>query len=217
MTSPSGLIFDMDGVLVDSEEAHLVAWQKLGDEIGIPFSKEVFESTFGMHNRQILPLWIGEELAEDVLTAHSDRKEALYREAARDTLKPLPGIPERLHELHEAGWKLAVGSSGPKPNVEMVLEILGTSHLFTALSTGDDVKNGKPHPEVFLKAVERLELPAERCIVIEDAPQGVTAGLRAGAKVVAVTSTKPREELSESHWVVDCLTELSSEKLMGLL
>lgn len=207
----------MDGVLVDSEVAHRDAWVLLGEEIGVPFSREVFESTFGMHNRQILPLWLGEDLGEERIEEYSTRKEALYREAARSTLRPLPGIPERLHALHHEGWKMAVGSSGPRLNVEMVLEILGVSHLFSALSTGDDVTEGKPHPEVFLKAIERLGIDARRCVVIEDAPQGVQAGLRAGARVIAVTSTRPAVELSRAHRVLDSLAGLHRELLLELI
>ncbi len=114
-------------------------------------------------------------------------------------------------------FALAVGSSGPSPNVELILKFLGAADKFTALSTGDEVRHGKPDPEVFLIAARKLGLPPDQCVVIEDAPQGVKAGLAAGAKVIAVTSTKPREELQEAHLVVDSLAELSAERLRELL
>jgi beta-phosphoglucomutase family hydrolase len=212
-----GVIFDMDGVLVESTESHFVSWTQLGTDIGTPFPRDLFDRTFGMHNRQILPLWLGEGLdsaENDRLSAH---KEALYREAVADSIEALPGARELVRALHDDGFALAVGSSAPRANVELVLRQLDLESCFQTLSTGDEVEHGKPHPEVFLKAIDGLGLEAQKCVVFEDAPQGVEAALAAGAYAIGVASTRPGEELAGAHVVVSSLKTLGTEDVRQLL
>ncbi len=212
-----GAVFDMDGVLVDSSEAHYLAWKRFGEELGVPFERDLFDRTFGMTNYQIIPMWLGDACDAAKLPEMSERKEALYREAAREALQELPGAKALVEALAADGFLLAVGSSGPRANVEMALEILGVRGRFAAISSLEDVSEGKPHPEVFLKAAEKLGLPPARCVVLEDAPQGVEAGRRAGCKTVAVTSTRAAAELADADLVVDALSEVSPERLRGLI
>ncbi len=217
MPDSTGVIFDMDGVLVDSTEAHFVAWSRLGERIGTPCPRELFDRTFGMHNNQIIPIWLGDDLPPERVAELSSEKEAIYREEAASLLEPLPGAVALIESLSRAGTRLAVGSSGPAANVRLVLGILGVSDHFTALSTGDEVTHGKPDPEVFLIASRKLELPPARCIVIEDAPQGVEAGIRAGCRVIAVTSTRPAADLSGAHRIVESLEELDAGAMRSLV
>ena len=121
-----------------------------------------------------------------------------------------------LEDLRSAGVPMAVGSSGPRANVELILQLLGISEFFGFLSTGDDVVHGKPHPEVFLKAAEGLNAPPEQCVVIEDAPQGIEAARRAGMHVLAVTSSRPAAELPADK-VVDTLAGVRADTLQMLL
>ena len=214
---PYGAIFDMDGVLVDSSEAHYEAWRMLGEEVGVPFGRALFDETFGMTNFYIIPTWLGARATQAGVASLSERKEVLYREAARAVLKPLEGVPELLESLAAAGFGMAVGSSGPRTNVEMVLEIMEATDKFTAMATLEEVTEGKPNPEVFLVAARKLGLAPARCVVIEDAPQGVEAGLAAGSRVVAVTSTRPAEALHNAHLVVDSLREIDAAKLQVLI
>lgn len=212
-----GVIFDMDGVLVDSSDAHFAAWRMLGEEVGRPYPRDLFERTFGMHNRQILPLWLGSEVPPAELEELSARKEAMYREVAAATLRPIAGVVPLVRGLSEAGFRLAVGSSGPRPNVELALGVLGVGQLFHALATGDEVREGKPHPEIFQIAARKLELDPGRCLVVEDAPQGVKAGLAAGARVLAITTSRPRPELEGAHRVIDFFDEVSPPDVLALL
>jgi len=212
-----GAIFDMDGVLVDSSEAHYAAWKRLGEQVGVPFERRLFDETFGMTNFQIIPKWLGPKAAQADIPGLSVHKEEMYREVARSVLKPLDGVPELLESLWAAGFRMAVGSSGPKANVEMVLEILGAADKFTAMATLEEVTQGKPDPQVFLIAARKLGLPPSRCVVLEDAPQGVQAGLAAGAKVLAVTSTRPAHALHGAHRIVHSLREVDARKLEALV
>lgn len=215
-----GVIFDMDGVLIESTEAHYESWALLAAEIGTPWPRDLFDSTFGMHNRQIIPLWLGEETDAAEIDRCSNRKEAFFREVIKktpDAVKALPGACELVRELHGAGVALAIGSSAPSLNVNLILDLLKVRELFQAFSTGDRVRHGKPHPEVFLTAISELGLKASDCVVIEDAPQGVEAALAAGAGAIAVTTTRKAEEFSHAHLVVDSLTELNALRIQNLI
>lgn len=211
-----GVIFDMDGVLVDSSQAHFEAWKWLGEREGVPFSEGFFQQTFGMHNQQILPLWLERELPQSEVDRLAFAKEARYRELAPTLLKPIEGVLSLIGQLSEQGVLLAVGSSGPLPNIRLILQTLGLEQAFRALSTGEDVTHGKPDPEVFLVAARRLGLPPQRCLVVEDAPQGVEAARRAGMAVLAITSSRPAGDLPADR-VVDRFQGVTPAQLMTLL
>lgn len=217
MTTGKGLIFDMDGVLIDSGEAHFHAWHTLGEEIGVPHTRDFFTSTFGMHNNQIMPRWLGPNLDPAESRRLAERKEVLFREVVSQHLVPLPGAAEFVKAAREAGFRCAVGSSGPRLNVETALDLLGLRSLFHHLATGDDVTQGKPHPEVFLRAAAGLGLPPGCAVVIEDAPQGVEAGLAAGCPVVALTTSRPAADLRGANLIVESLASLSLDQVESLL
>ena len=175
------MIFDVDGVLTDSYLPHFQSWQRMFGEIGVEFTDETFRGTFGRTNRDIFAeLYPGEAMTAERSRQLGDRKELLYREIIAENFMPIPGAVELIDALVAAGFKLGVGSSGPPENVHLTLEKLGRADRFDAVVTGADVTHGKPHPEVFLKAAERLGISPEFCAVIEDAPQGVEAANRAG-------------------------------------
>ncbi|MBC7223300.1 MAG: HAD family phosphatase, partial [Anaerolineae bacterium] len=210
---PWAVIWDMDGVLVDSGEAHYAAWARLFREEGIPYSREQFLQTFGQRNDRILRTLLGPDLPEERLRDLDARKEAYYRELIPSRVRLLPGAWELLHALREAGARQAVGSSGPRANVEATVAALGLQPFFGALVAAEDVAEGKPAPDVFLLAAERLEVPAAQCVVLEDAMAGVEAALAAGMRCVAVATTRPAEELRAAHRVVASLKELQAEDL----
>lgn len=209
-------IFDMDGVLVDSSEAHFQAWQRLGMEVGKPFTRELFQLTFGMHNQQIVPLWMEQEVEQSELDRLANIKETTYRQLVTELMRPIPGVIDLVAALHAEGITMAVGSSGPLPNIQLVLRQLGISHFFSALSTGEDVLHGKPDPEVFLVAARRLGRRPERCVVLEDAPQGVEAARRGGMAVLGITSSRAEEDLQADR-VVATFEGLKPSDLRELL
>ncbi len=212
-----GVLFDMDGVLVDSNEAHFHAFRRIGAELGHAWTDPQLQQTFGMHNNQIFPLLLRQDIPLDQVQVLADKKEGYYRELARDALQPIPGAVTLLRSLRAAGWKVAIGSSGPAQNVRLAIEVLGIAQDLDAVVTGDDVIHGKPAPDVFLKCLERLGLPATQCVVLEDAPQGVTAAHAAGVVAVALTSSRPADMLSHAELVVDRLADLSPDRLAGVI
>ena len=213
-----GVIFDMDGVLVDSYRAHFASWCRMGAERGLELTEPQFAAMFGRTTRDIIQaVWAG-QFADDEIPLWDARKEAHYREIIEADFPEMDGAGELLAALCEAGAAMAVGSSGPPENVAVVLNCLPHADSITATVTGAEVTRGKPEPEVFLTAAEKLGIPPARCAVVEDAPAGVEAARRAGMAAVAITGTAPRETLAaRAHLVVDSLRELTPLILANLI
>lgn len=209
----AGVIFDMDGVLIDSSDAHLRSWRRLAGELGGQVTEEQFRSTFGRQNRDIIPMLFGGTLEPDRIEELSEKKELYYRELIKDDVPALPGAAQLVRACHQAGWRCAIGSSGHPENIAMATRALGIEALISTVVTGKDVAIGKPNPQVFLLAAERMGLAPQSCAVIEDAPPGVDAALAAGMTAIAVTTEHPRGRLAHAHLVVDRLDELSPERI----
>lgn len=212
-------IFDMDGVLVDTYHAHYRSWLAMAEPEGLSFTEAEFAPTFGRTSREIIAYFWGDgRYTDEEIAALDEKKEAAFRRIIEADFPAMPGASELLQELHRAGFALAVGSSGPPENVDLVLERLNAREMFHAVVTGMDVTRGKPDPQVFLIAAERLGAPPERCAVIEDAPAGVAAANAAGMTSVGLTSTgRTAESLSAARLVVGSLAELSAKLLRELI
>ena len=211
MSNDLAVIFDMDGVLVDSYRAHFESWRAVAVEEGLSVTEEEFATTFGRTSREIIAALWGEDCYTlDEVLALDDRKEAVFRDIVRDDFPAMPGAVELLEALAAAGFALAVGSSGPPDNIELVLDQLACRGLFGATITGMDVTRGKPDPQVFLLAAEALGIGPPRCAVVEDAPAGVAAANAAGMTAIGLASTgRGRDDLCDARLVVDALDQLS--------
>ncbi|MCA9259357.1 MAG: HAD family phosphatase [Planctomycetales bacterium] len=211
------VIFDVDGVLIDSYAPHFLSWQKMFSEIEVAFDEAQFRATFGRTNPDIFAELYPGQLTDERVRELGERKEELYREIIRVDFQPMAGAADLIDALTARQVALGVGSSGPPENVLLTLEKLERRERFAAIVTGADVVRGKPDPQVFLKAAERLGVKPDRCAVIEDAPQGIEAANRAGMTSVALTGTTTREALSHARRVVDRLDELSVDSLQALI
>jgi beta-phosphoglucomutase family hydrolase len=213
---PFGVIFDLDGVLVDTGWAHRQAWFDLAAREGLPMSEAFFRETFGMQNRSILPMMCP-GIAPERLERLSDWKEEHYRELIQHRLRLVEGAEALLKDLKANGFRLAIGSSAPRENLDAFWNPLRLSRYFDARVTKEDVTEGKPSPQTFLKAAEQLGLPPRCCTVVEDAVAGVQAAKAAGMPVVALTTTRPREELRQANHIVDRLSQLRAADFSALL
>lgn len=200
-----GVIFDMDGVLIDSGAAHWESWRVVAEEDGVDFTEEAFWATFGMVSDVIVARFWGENPPTDPaeIAAIVERKETAFRESVATHTTPIAGAVEFIRYLAERGVKIAVGSSAPRENVEHILRWLGVRELFgDRVVAGDEVKNGKPAPEIFLTAAKKLGVPVEDCVVIDDAKNGVNAGAASGATTVGFFSVGHSDEEYENADVV---------------
>lgn len=205
--SVMGVLWDMDGVLVDTGEFHFQAWREILTEYGIVFTCELHRETFGMGNASILSQLLGEQLTPKLLSEIADRKEQQFRTAVRGHAEPLPGVHAWLERLQDDGARQGIASSAPMANIDTLIDELGLRGYFDVIVSGEDMP-GKPEPAIFLKVARLLDVPPEDCVVVEDAVAGVEAAKRAGMKCIAVTTTNPAEALSAADIVVDRLDAL---------
>lgn len=211
-----GVLWDMDGVLVDTGEFHFQSWAEVLATYGIPFSREFFRDTFGMNNAGILSLLLGDKLTPELLAEIGERKEEQFRRAIRGRVHPLPGVLDWLERLRQAGFRQGLASSAPKANIDTLLDELGLRGYFDAIASGVDLP-GKPEPNLFLKVARLIDVPPQRCIVVEDAVAGVEAARRAGMRCVAVTTTNPAAALGAADIVVERLHDLPADLFQRLL
>jgi beta-phosphoglucomutase len=213
---PRAALWDMDGTLLDSAEYHWLAWRDSMLDLGYPLAYEEFVATFGQRNDTILRSWISKEITDIEIARISDVKEARYRALVREHgIDLLPGVRGWLERLQVAGWRQAVASSAPRANVETLVEILGIGAFFDALVAAEDVQRGKPDPQVFLTAAERLNVSPARCVVLEDAPAGIEAAHRAGMQAIGIRSSHPGLQADITVDTLDELPEDTFGRLIG--
>lgn len=181
------MLWDLDGTLIDSEEYHWQSWLEVMAAEGVPLTRDRFQASFGQRNDRILADWLGPDAARERIERVADAKESAYRRLMRaGGLAWLPGVPAWLERLQRAGWKQAIASSAPRANVDAVLDVLGGPHPFAAIVSAEDVREGKPAPDVFFAAAAKLGVPPGRSVVVEDAPAGIEAARRAGMKSIGI-------------------------------
>ena len=211
------VIFDMDGVLADTGPIHFESWVKMANEIDVEFTREFFEDTFGQLSVIITRKLLGDEVDDKELVKRANLKELYYREMVKDKLEPLPGAIELIKTLKDKRFKLAVGSSGPPENVELLLNSLKVKKYFDVIITAAEVSISKPEPDVFLIAAKRLQINPKNCLVIEDATVGIEAAIRAKMKSIAITTTHDKNELSSADLIVKDLSFVSIKDILKLL
>jgi beta-phosphoglucomutase len=213
---PGGVLWDLDGTLVDSAAHPWVAWRDTLAAEGRPVQPGDFASTFGKRNDEILRQLFGPDLDAGWIERVSEAKEQAYRRLLRERgLEAAPGAFDWLARLRAAGWKQALASSAPRPNIDAVFEALSLGRFLDAVVSADEVGRGKPDPAIFLEAARRLGLPPGRCVVVEDAPAGLEAARRAGMASVGVLSS--HHPTLQGDVVVASLDELPGTAFSDLL
>jgi beta-phosphoglucomutase len=218
MSNPiQAVIWDLDGVIIDSADEHRRAWQRLAREEGIVMTDADFWATFGKRNDDIFATLWG-NLPPERVKELSDRKEKYFRELISESAAPLPGAIELMRGLHDVGFAQALASSTPVENINLIAEVLGLKRYLSILVSGETVARGKPAPDIFLKAAAELHMDPTVCLVIEDAVAGVEAAHAAGMRCIAVAGNRDLPDLRKADLMVKDLTEVDVERvrLLGL-
>ncbi len=211
------VIFDWDGVVIDSSAQHERAWEILAKEISKPLPDGHFLLGFGKKNQVIIPEILGWATDPTTITSLSNRKEEIYRELVQASgIHVLPGARELLAALLEAGIPRSLGSSTPRANLDAIFAATGLDAFFDAIACGDDVTHGKPAPDIFLLAAQRLHIPPADCIVIEDAHVGLEAARCAGMATLAVATTNPLADLQYADAAVESLASVTLDFLFNI-
>jgi HAD superfamily hydrolase (TIGR01509 family) len=211
-----GALFDMDGVIVDSAAYHELAFEEWCREKGVPLDLEHFRKhTFGKQSRDIFRELLGRELSPDELQIEDDRKESLYRRLYTGHVEPVKGLRELLKDLKASGFGLAVATSGPPENVSFTLKATGVEEMFDATVTSREIMRGKPDPQVFLIAAEKLGLAPRRCAVFEDSPAGAQAAVTSGALLMGVSTG--HRSLKGAAKMLEDFTQITARQLIELI
>lgn len=214
----NALIFDMDGTLVHNMPIHNQAWSDTLAEAGIQIDLDEFNrATTGKKNVEILRMVLGDQLTDAELAYWSERKEILYRERFACCREPLPGLLGLLEQAHALGLPMAVATAAPPENVSFILDELDLRRHFKAVVGAHDVKNGKPDPEIFLKAAGALGAQPESCLVFEDALAGIEAARRAGMDAVMLCTTIKAHEVEGLSHVLRTVPDFTHLDLPALL
>ncbi len=209
------VLWDMDGVIVDTYQGHFISWKQALDEVGQAYDEDIFRRTFGMNNRLIMATVFERELEEAFIQKVSDRKEEIFRRDIKGKVQTLPGVLDWLERFKWMDLKQAVASSAPQANIDALLTELKIRDYFQAEAAGATLK-GKPNPAVFLLAAELLGVDPRHCLVIEDSIAGVEAAKRAGCQCVAVLTTNQASDLGKADLIVKDLSFLTLDQVNGL-
>jgi beta-phosphoglucomutase family hydrolase len=210
------VVFDWDGVVVDSSAHHERSWEILAAKRGLPLPPDHFKRGFGKKNNVIIPDlgWATDPTEVDALARE---KEEIYRSLVREKgIEPLPGVRELLAALQTAEIPCAIGSSTERANLDCLLDLMDLRKFFRVIVSGEEVVHGKPDPSIFLLAAERLGVAPAECVVIEDALVGIEAAKRAGMPVLAVATTEPLEALGSADAATASMVEVTPGRLESL-
>lgn len=184
-----GIIFDLDGVILSTDEFHYQAWKKLADKLNLPFDRKKNDRLRGISRMASLEI-----VLEECETQYSDEQKLAFAEEKNDVYRSLlatltpetvtDDVRNTLKTLSQRGYKLAIGSSSK--NTKYILERVGLLNAFDAIADGNDVTRSKPDPEVFLKAAEKLNLAPEVCVIVEDSEAGIDAGISGGFATIGI-------------------------------
>ncbi|MBN1215543.1 MAG: HAD family phosphatase [Candidatus Lokiarchaeota archaeon] len=211
------VIFDVDGVLIDSGPIHYQSWKKLADEINVPFTEKYFKDSFGMQGAPTLKKLVEKNITDKQIHEWVELKEIYYREMLRDNLKASPGVINLINELKKNSFKLAIATSGPPENTYLLLKTLNIQEFFDNVKTAADIKRGKPAPDIFLLISKALQIPPKNCVVIEDAPVGIEAAKKARMKCIALTTTHERSKLTQADLIINSLLDIDSNDIIQLI
>ncbi|HEX3044404.1 MAG TPA: HAD family phosphatase [Bacillota bacterium] len=218
MEGQIGVIFDMDGVIVDTNPYHKKAWQSFCNRYGVFLSDREFKTeVFGRINKNALKYIFNKQLTFEEIEKYSAEKEKIFCDIYQDQVRPVNGLVNFLTQLQkEPCFKIGLATSAPKGNMDLVLDKLNLRGFFAVLVDASLVKEGKPNPEIFFITSRLLGTPPEDCIVFEDSISGINAATNAGMKTVGLTTTHPREELPQTKILINDFTEIDVKTLRCL-
>ncbi|HLT82238.1 MAG TPA: HAD family phosphatase [Cyclobacteriaceae bacterium] len=214
---PNAFIFDMDGVIADSNPYHEIALRQFSEQHGFRLTEDDLRNTiFGRTNKDWIPQLFGTTDANKI-AEYAAEKEALYRELYAPHIQPVDGLIAFLDKLKALGIPRAIATSAPRENVDFTLEKTGTQSYFDVILDESFVTRGKPDPEIYLKTAEALNLPPAQCVVFEDSISGVLSAKAAGCRVIGITTTHSKDEFPPVDRVIDDFQGLEPRQLLAEL
>lgn len=206
-----GIVFDMDGTMIDNNSFHIKAWEAFTKKYNLPFDLDTYRTKFsGGTNTNALKILFGSDLADKLLEEYAYEKESLYRNIYKPHIKEVSGLKNLIKKIKSHKLAVAVATSAPFENVEFVLKELELDeNSFDVVTDISQVINGKPHPEIYLKTAAALKIDPKFLLAFEDSPKGIESAKSAGLTVCALLTSHTKEELSMADQTIKDFTEVS--------
>lgn len=212
--NPFAFVFDMDGVIVDTNPYHKIALRQFAEKYGYFLDEEgLIKKIYGRTNKEWIPNLFGRAMAPEEVSRYGEEKEKLFRDLYEKDIVEVSGLTKFLEKAAQLGVTMAIGTSAPRSNVDFVLHHTGIGKFFPVILDKSHVTHGKPNPEIYLNCAAALKLPPAQCIVFEDSLSGVAAGKAAGCPVVGIATTHTAEELATKVTMKN-FTELDPEEII---
>lgn len=208
------VLWDLDGVLVDTGELHFKAWKETLGTVGLDLTEKDFARVNGMNNRRILQTLLGVDISEKQIEKLAGEKEQLFLKR-RHLCRLFPGVVDWLRYFQTNGFNQAVASSAPQVNIEMLMKQFSIQEYFNLLQTSEGMA-GKPDPQIFLTAANKLQIQAQNCLVIEDSLAGIQAARKAKMRTLALATSYPAEVLTAADLVREDLTKVTKSDIHKL-
>lgn len=214
-----GLIFDMDGVIVDNHFYHFKAWQLFFEKYGKNIDEDHYKKNINGRTMKAIihNVFEDQKLSDVEAKAYGNEKEAIYRDIYSEYLAPTKGLISFLERVKSEGIKTVIGTSAPKENVEFTIDGLKLNHYFDDILDERAVSKGKPDPEIYIKCAKAINYPNSQCVVFEDALAGIEAGKNAGSAVVGLATTHQAHELVNTDLIIDDFSNLKTDQLKNIL
>ena len=214
---PGALIFDMNGTMIDDMPVHAHCWTELLRDNGMPMTlKEYWKHEPGGTAQEVIRGFLGDSLTEAQVDCLVEQKEFLYRTLYRKKLRLLPGLKKLLKEAKKAGLPVAIATAAGRRNIDFVVDILEIRDKFGAIVGAEDVQRGKPAPDLYLLAAEKLGIEPSRCIVFEDSQAGFEGAKRAGMPVIAISTTHLPEALLKREGIIEAIPDYRDVSLKSI-
>jgi beta-phosphoglucomutase family hydrolase len=218
MITDIGIIFDMDGVIMDNNPYHEKAWRTFCDihEVSVT-GDELQKYVFGRIAKDTIDYIFKKDHSQQEVDKYVSEKEEVYRKMYKKKISLVPGLQGFLDELKEKDVPVAIATSAPSDNVEFVFRYLPIQNYFKFVLDASHIKNGKPDPEIYVKSISKLGLKPEQCIVFEDSSSGIQAAIDSGAHVIAVSTTHKPEEFKNVDGIIKDFRNMTYKKLLSII
>jgi len=212
-----GVVFDMNGVIIDDERIHQQSWRYFCRKYGFKLTEDEFKNkVFGRTEADTLAYLFKSKLSDNQVSQYSNERISTIIQVVKDTVKIATGLKQFLQELHDQSIPLAIATSSRKPYTDFIIDFLEIRPFFKSIITAEDIKKGKPDPEIYLLAAHRLSVSPKNCLAFEDSLSGIKSAKRAGMKVIGIATTHRPEELTSANMVINSFQEVTVSGLKKL-
>ena len=212
------VVFDMDGVIVDTNPFHLITYRAFWNKYGVfPTDPNLALNLYGKTNRYILEHFFGRELSKEEVLKYEDEKESLFREVYEPHVQPIAGLMTFLADLKKNNVATGIATSAPRPNLDLILGKIPLATIMESMLSSEDVPLHKPNPLVYTKSMENLGVNPNRTVIFEDSSAGVLAGRASGAKVVGVLTSHQPHELPPCDAYIKDYQDFNFQNILDLL